>query len=157
MPLKKKKKKGKVKKAAAPKPSTLLEKALALFGPKGENWITGAENRTRDAGYLRGKEFLDEGEAKDAIREIMPDPDSFDDPLAFSKAAKKGADIVAKEFKFVPAAETYCSIGAIYQVNTSNQDEAVEFLARAIDPDYNKASKTKHDPRTGEYDYDGDP
>lgn len=149
--------KKKVAKKKTPKPSTLLASALALFGPKGQNWITGSENSTREDGYERNGQFLQEADAKEEMREIMPDVDNFNDPLVFANAAKDSADKIAKEFKFVPGAETYCSIGAIFEVNTPNQNKAVDFLAMAIDPDFKKNFAVKHNPKADEFQYKGNP
>lgn len=136
------KKKVAKKKKATPKPSTLLEKALALFGPKGENWITGSEKQHRDAGFLYKGQVLDVDDAIEKIKDLVND-----DPTKLAGTIK--------EFVPLSEADTFCSIEAIFEVNTPNQGKAVEFLARAIDPNYSKHAKIVHNKKSDAYPYDG--
>lgn len=134
--------KKKVAKKKTPKPSILLEKALTLFGPKGENWITGSEKQHRDAGFLYKGQVLEVDDAIEKIRDLVNN-----DPTKLAETIK--------EFVPLSEADTFCSIGAIFEVNTPNQGKAVEFLARAIDPDYNKHAKIVHNKKADAWDYEG--
>jgi hypothetical protein len=122
--------KKKVKKSV-PKPSVLLERALALFGPKGEYWIIGEEKSLREASFLYKGKIFDVDDAMDEISELV------------GSDATKLAKVV-KEFVLVEEANTFCSIGAVIEVNTSNQVAAEQFLASAISENYLTARKKDH-------------
>lgn len=84
--------KKKVAKKSAPKPSTLLKRALALFGPRGERWVK--------------EEFV-----------IKPGEMHTDPVTEEERVFEDGA---------------YCAIGALLEINTANQDEAITFLVKAV-------------------------
>lgn len=117
-------------KKKAPKPSELLRRSLELLGPKGENWITEAENITQDAGFLYRGERLNE---ERGIASII---DEFTDVLQNEGDIVKAAKKLQKEFKRVGEQETFCSIGAIKHINTPNEQKAANYLARTIDPSF---------------------
>ena len=151
-----------VKKATKiPKPSAMLAMALALFGKNGENWIQGAE---KQAGFIDREDLplkcknplkyaLDaelETKTRDEVDEIITgelrdqiDYGSEPDPMAIAKAVTATAKTLAKRFIETPAHQAFCSIGAVCQINTPNEEEAGRWLAHAISP------KDMPKPKTG--------
>lgn len=112
------------KKSNSNKPSELLKRALELFGPKGEFWIQGNENETL---Y---NAFYEDGKLKD-----NDDVNFYFD--IFSVNSQKDVDKAIEQLsklKYVGDIDAYCSIGAVNEVDTSNRDKAVVYLATAINP-----------------------
>ena len=140
-------KKKAARKAPVPKPSTLLARALALFGPKGENWIKG-ELESEIGGFVdtapfKGNAakalaaarkdtelFLDENTAQElayeAIQDAVYEEKTIEEIVAVATAQKK-------RFVETPTHMAYCSVGALDCINTPNESEAKEWLEKALD------------------------
>jgi hypothetical protein len=71
------KKKVAKKATPVPKPSTLLTRALALFGPKGEFWIQSSEKEDYEAGFVDLNQFTKK-ERKN-LTEVLRDADRLDE------------------------------------------------------------------------------
>lgn len=111
-----------------PKPSELLQRSLDLLGPKGENWITGEEHDFLEAGFICDGERLDE---ENAIERMI---DRLADAIRDNKGIVKTARELEKAFKRVEEQDAFCAIGAVKHINTSNEQKATIYLAKAIDP-----------------------
>lgn len=146
------KKSKKKKKKAQPKASSILANALALFGPKGQFWITGAENEHLDERFVfDGKEYEEKYQVEQAIEDRLTNAKedimvSFNGGVTVEglDSLKKEIAAVEKGFKVLPPEDHYCSIGALYHINGNNNDDAVDFLAQAISDDYRKTKTARH-------------
>jgi hypothetical protein len=141
------KKKKTAKKSKSPKPSVLLQRALDLFGPKGEFWIEGAEHREREASFLLNGEEVDEFAVRDALNDKITDAvNSFDlsEFDTIGEAIAAATEEITSELEAVPAADLYCAIGAMHEINTPNEAEAQEFLAKAMDSEYDPEGYDRH-------------
>lgn len=140
-----------IRKSPTPKPSTLLARALALFGKNGEFWIKGAGKNEISAGFIDREtlpkkckdpikyalngdtDTITTNEVKkiieDSLKEIV---DSGNDPLQIAKEVVARTKELATRFIETPAHVAFCSIGAICQINTPNEYEAGRWLAKAI-------------------------
>lgn len=146
------KKSKKKKKKAQPKASSILANALALFGPKGQFWITGAENKHLDERFVfDGEEYEEKYQVEQAIEDRLTNAKEDIMVSVNGGVTVEGLDSLKKEiaavekgFKVLPPEDHYCSIGALYHINGNVDDDAVDFLAQAINDDYRKTRNVAH-------------